>query len=187
MSSAIAIRGFWSFDKSDYEPVSDGSREIQRSWIQKKNYLQGSASDWMPIIGAAFLGIHSECKIENWDGEAAFAINDEVIAIAHNIATTLFALLPKGTPPPDVIPEADGEICLSWSVDVTRMFSLSIGAHRNVNYAGQFGKSGGVHAWQPIDTSSQNALGESLEIIIKFIEKLYPTAADGSSARGNIK
>jgi len=105
--------------------------------------LPGSASDWFPTVDAAFRGIRSESKNADWDGQGAFAITDQVIAIAEKVVGALFALLPKGTPAPDVVPEADGEICISWSVDASRMFSLSIGEHEKVNFAGQFGREGG--------------------------------------------
>ncbi len=70
----------------------------------------------------------------------------------ETVVRALFALLPKSTPAPEVIPEADGEICLSWVVDSERQMSLSFGAHGKINFAGQFGKEGGIHGWQPIDT-----------------------------------
>ena len=143
MSSAIAIRDSRLSGYYDYEPVSYGSQVIRRKWAQERNYLQGSASDWFPTVDAAFRGIRSESKNADWDGQGAFAITDQVIAIAEKVVGALFALLPKGTPAPDVVPEADGEICISWSVDASRMFSLSIGEHEKVNFAGQFGREGG--------------------------------------------
>ena len=181
MSSAIPIRHSL-FGSHDYGLVSVGSQTIKRNWSEAKNYLKGSASDWLPTVDAVFRGIRSECKNANWDGQGAFAITDQVIGNAEKVVETLFALLPTGTPAPDVVPEADGEICISWLVEISRMFSLSIGAHGKVNFAGQFGKEGEVHAWQPIDSSSRRALEESLQDVARYVGKLYPPALSRRAA-----
>ena len=174
MSSAIALRLPRFFDY-DYDPISAGSNAISHKWSQESNYLQGSALDWVPTVSALFRSIRNECSTANWDGQGAFAIGDQVIDIAEKAVEVLFELLPMGTPAPDVVPESDGEISISWSVDSSRMFSLSIGEHAKVNFAGQFGREGGVHAWQSIDTSSQSALEESLQDVAKYVGKLHTT------------
>jgi len=173
MSTAIAISGFQFTETDGYEPVSDGSRAIRRQWAQERNYLRLSASDWIPAIEVALRRIRSECGKPNWDGQGASAVTGQAIGVAASIAEALFALLPKGTPAPDLIPEADGEICISWIADAATMFSLSVGAHGKINFAGQFGRSGGVHAWQPIDASSRIALQESLQDVARYVAKLY--------------
>lgn len=181
MSSAIPIRHSL-LGSHDYGLVSAGSQTIKRNWSEAKNYLKGSASDWLPTVDAAFRGIRGECKNADWDGQGAFAITDHVITIAEKLVWALFALLPKGTPAPDVVPEADGEICISWLVETSRMFSLSIGEHGKVNFAGQFGKEGEVHAWQPIDTSSRRALEESLQDVARYMGRLYPPTLNRRAA-----
>jgi hypothetical protein len=161
----------------DYEPVSHSSELLTRKWAQEKNYLKGSASDWFPTIDAAFQGIRDECQVADGDGHGTITISDQVVAIARTVIATLYTLLPKGTPVPDITPEADGEICISWSVGIDRLFSLSIGGHGKINFAGQFGKEGGIHGWQPVDTTSPSALDESLQDFAKYLRRLYrPTA-----------
>jgi hypothetical protein len=174
MSLAIAISDSRLSGYYDYEPVSHVSDELSRKWAQERNYLRGSASDWFPIIDAAFQSIRNECKNENWDGDAALPITEQVIAIAEKVVEALFTLLPKGTAAPDLIPEADGEICISWSVDAERLLSVSVGAHGKINFAGQFGKEGGIHGWQPIDATSPGTLDESLQEVARYLGRLYP-------------
>lgn len=176
MSSAIAIRGSRLAWDVDYEPVTDGSREIQRTWAQKRNYLQGSASDWLPILEAALRGMKNDCSNADWDGSGATPVSDQTIGLTAKIAETLFTILPRGTPAPDLIPEADGEICISWSVDAGRLFSLSVGTHGKINFAGQFGKEGGIHAWQAIDATNHSTLEESLQDSARYIGRLYAPA-----------
>ncbi len=173
MSSAIAIRGSGLAWDVDYQPVTDSSREIQRTWAQKRNYLQGSASDWLPLLEAAIRSIKDDCTIADWDGSGAIPVSIQTIGLTAKIVETLFTMLPRDTPAPDLIPEAEGEICISWSVDAGRLFSLSVGAHGKINFAGQLGKEGGIHAWQPIDATSRSTLEESLQDITRYVEKLY--------------
>ena len=174
MSLAIAVPGSrlaWDFD---YEPVSDGSKVISRRWAQERNYLKGSASDWLPTVDASFRTLRDECQKAGWDGPGSLAISDQVIAITEKVVRALFTLVPKGIPAPDVIPEADGEICLHWVVDTEQELSISIGAHGKINFAGQFGKEGGIHGWQPVDTTSPTALDGSLQEIAKYVARLFP-------------
>ena len=165
-------------------PVSRFSEVLSRKWAEERNYLKASASDSLPTIDAAFRGIRDECQTADWDGQGAIAITDQVIAIAEKVLEALFALVPKGTPPPDLIPEADGEICISWSVDTDHFLSLSVGAHGKINFAGLFGKEGGIHGWQPIDATSPSALDESLQEVAKYLGRLYPPTA---SERGFVE
>jgi hypothetical protein len=177
MSTAIAMQGLHLINNEDYEPVSEGSRTIQRTWERQRNYLSNSASDWLPTIEGALRGITNECCKADWDCEGAIPVTGRTIDLATRIVASLFNRLPKGTPMPDLIPETDGEICISWSIDATRMFSLSIGEHGKINFAGQFGHDGGIHAWQPIDATSRSALEESLGDVVQYISRLYaPTA-----------
>jgi hypothetical protein len=156
-----------------YEPVSQSSEELTRRWAEARDFLRGSASDWTPIVDAARRAIRSECSQENWDGEGALPVSDQVIAVAEKVVGALFELIPKGTPAPELVPEADGEICISWAVDAGKLFSMSVGSHGKINFAGQFGNEGGIHGWRPIDEESPSFLDESLLEIAKYVERLY--------------
>ncbi len=176
MILAIPIGGSNRLWDIDYEPVTDDSHEIQRTWAQKRNYLQGSASDWLPTTEAALHGIRNDCSKANWDGSGAKPISDQTISLTATITETLFTMLPRGTPAPDLIPESDGEICMSWLVDTDQLFALSVGAHGNINFAGQLGREGGIHAWQPIDATSRSTLEQSLQDVARYIGRLYAPA-----------
>jgi hypothetical protein len=57
MSTAIAVQGLHLINNEDYEPVSEGSRTIQRTWEKQRNYLSNSASDWLPTMEGALRSI----------------------------------------------------------------------------------------------------------------------------------
>lgn len=173
MSIAFAGRGLRLIGHEDYEPVSDGSQTIRRMWAQDGNYRRGSASDWSPIIEAALLGIRNECGRVGWDGGDAPPVSDRTIDVTAKVTECLFTMLRRGTPAPDLIPESDGEICISWSRDADWVFSVSVGAHGKINFAGQFGTEGAVHAWQPIDPRNHASLEESLQDVARYVGRLF--------------
>lgn len=177
MSNAIAARGLHLIGYEDYEPVSASSQAIRRMWAEDRNYRRVSASDWSPIIEAALLGIRNECGRVGWDGQEALPVSNRTIELAAKLTECLFALLPRGTPAPDLIPEHDGEICISWSIDADRMFSVSVGAHGKINFAGQFGTEGALHAWQPINPKNRASLEESLQDVVRYVGRLYTPPA----------
>lgn len=182
MSTAIALRPCY-FGNEDYAPVSESSRAIKNRWQEERNYLRSSATDWLPTIEGTLNSIRDECRDADWDSEGAFPVKERTIDLAAKIAVALFESLPTGIPAPDVIPEADGEICITWTVDPGRMFSLSVGEHGNMNYAGQFGRKGGVHAWQPIEAANSSVLEESVVDIVRYIQRLYKLPSGRSAAR----
>jgi hypothetical protein len=163
--------------QADYEPVSDGSKTLQRLWEEDRNYLRGSAADWSPIIGPALWAIKHECEHDDWDGEGARPVSDRTITLAARIAECLFELLPRDTPAPDLIAEPDGEICMTWGSVDERLFALSIGERGKINYAGQFGEEGARHGWQPIDATSRRTLEASLEEIAVYIGRVFKRPA----------
>jgi hypothetical protein len=177
IGSAVVVSPSRLSGDYDYEAISPGRQRVLNEWNRQKNYLRGSASDWLPTIRSALKAIHDHCGKPDWDGQGATAINDEVIGISQEVLITLFSLVQAGTPPPDIVPEADGEICLSWTEDDARTFSISIGERGKINFAGQFGHRGSIHGWKPIDTSSPNALESSLQEIAQYLENLYPPVA----------
>lgn len=177
MSIAYAGRGLHLIWQEDYEPVSNGGQAIRRMWTQDSNNRRGSASDWSPTIQAALLGIRNECVRAGWDGDGALPVSDRTIDIAAKLTECLFTMLRRGTPAPDLIPESDGEICISWSIDADREFSVSVGAHGKMNFAGQFGTEGALHAWQPIDPRNRASLEKSLQDVARYVDRIFTLPA----------
>ncbi|MEW5975842.1 MAG: hypothetical protein AB1898_08550 [Acidobacteriota bacterium] len=180
MSLVTSVPGSRPAWNPDYEPIAQATCEIQRTRAERENYLHGSASDWLPVFESALHGIKAECTRANWDGPDSIPVSEEAIRLTAQIGHALYNMMPTGTPVPDLIPEPDGEICISWSVSSYRSFSLSVGARRKINFAAQFGKEGAVHAWQPIDTSSTGSLRESLQDVVRYVGRIFARPAEGS-------
>jgi hypothetical protein len=164
-------------DEDRYQAVSTDSQLLSRRWADERNFLQRTASDWTPVTHAALNDIRRTCAVVNWDDEGARAITPRTVAIAELAVAALHRMTAKGTPAPDILPEADGEICLSWSRGDGAVFSVSVGEHGNANFAGQLGREGGRHGWKPIATTSRGALEESLREIAEHVERLFRPAA----------
>jgi hypothetical protein len=178
MSNAFAAIRFPLSAFGEYDSASTPTRANVATLNQARNFLAASATDWRPSVIGVLRDIGMECGAPNWDGEGATAISSDVVRVAGRTLDVLFDLLPKGTPMPDALPEADGEIDISWIVDATRMFSLSIGAGGKMNFAGQFGREGSVHAWQPVDASSREALEKSVQDVVRYVGRLFATTRE---------
>jgi hypothetical protein len=141
--------------------------------LLEQQALSYSAMDWLPTIAARLEEIRKECSMQNWDGEDAQAITAEVLSVVESIVRSFHITMPRNIPAPDLIPENDGEVCLSWDLADGRSFSISVGLHGKMNYAGQLGKKGVVHGWQPIDISDHRAFRETIQEVARQIVKLY--------------
>ena len=171
---ALPRAGALPFD-GDYEPVSS-DRTIQRLWQDQSKLQSWSATDWAPQTNAALLLIHRECGRPDWDEPGAAPVLVRTIRYAALLIDSLANIVPSGTPAPDVVPERDGEISLSWYGSDGRLFSVSVGPHGKLNYAGQFGEEGADHGWQPVRYDSRWALAASLDAIARNIGRLAVAA-----------
>jgi hypothetical protein len=79
--------------------------------------------------------ILEECSEPNWDGYGAEPVSPiSVIRAAH-----FCALLPKGIPQPDVVPETDGMATLEWNTKLGDL-SISFTDGEDIHFAGMYAK-----------------------------------------------
>jgi len=76
-----------------------------------------------------------ECSVDNWDGYGAKAISIE----SYRNAQLFVMTLPTTIPFPEISVDPDGEVSFEWYRGPRMVFSLSIGAHNEISYAGLFG------------------------------------------------
>jgi hypothetical protein len=159
---------------ADYQPASGA--DVERFWEEHRRSQSWSATDWTPLTNGALSIIQRECSIPDWDEAGSAAVLPRTIRYAAMLVECLAAIVPSGTPAPHIVPERDGEISLSWHEDDDHIFSMSVGPHGKVNYAGQFGTEGAEHGWQPIRYDSRWALATSLERIARNIGRVADAA-----------
>jgi hypothetical protein len=134
-------------------------------------------NDWTRTgVHGALAEIQLECTGANWDGEGAEPVSAETIALTMAVAAALSKLIPKGTPSPEVLPESDGEICLTWYADHEHVLSMSVGEHGNVNFAAQLGREGARHGWIPLGTTGDETFELSVQEIAGHIDRVYRAA-----------
>lgn len=78
-----------------------------------------------------------ECKIDDWDGYDAFAVQENTFYIAWAIIDAL----PLGYPLPSFGAEPDGHITLEWYHNPRWILSVSISPNRYLYYVALFGDS----------------------------------------------
>lgn len=149
--------------------ASDFGIETAERVARANSRVGVAAQDWEPQIAAAAAAIKADCSIADWDGEQAAPVSSEALALARRVATLFYCFVPRETPAPELIPEADGDVSLSWTRDRDRMFAVSIGNHNKLNYAGRLG--GGV---EPHDVAIYNPEDPSgLQQIAAYVARLF--------------
>jgi len=81
--------------------------------------------------------VASEAASPNWDGYGAQAVDPRTVQEAKR----LLDALPTTTPVPEVSADPDGEVAISWNLDSSWVFSVSVGPSGRLSYAGLFGTS----------------------------------------------
>jgi hypothetical protein len=173
MSTIVATSNFQFNRFRSYEPLSHEGRLAATSWKANGNYLRSSAIYWLPLVAAALEQIRSDCQRENWDGPDSTPVSDATIASALNFARAMYQLLPISIPPPDIVPDPDGDISVDWIINQRQLFSVSVSTRGTISFAGQFGREGGDHGWRRLDPSSPAALEESLRDVAEFVKRLF--------------
>jgi hypothetical protein len=147
----------------NYSLLIDGLLERANSQVGK------AAQNWEPQIAASVAAIAAECSVPNWDGDQASPVSLEALNLAACVAKFFYCYVPSETPAPELIPESDGEVSLSWTRDPNRMFSVSIGNHDKLNYAGRLG--GGV---EPHDVARIDLYDPStVQQMATYVTKLF--------------
>jgi hypothetical protein len=86
---------------------------------------------------SALYDIAAKAAASNWDGYGAAQVN----AFALFQASRLLRILPSTFGAPELSVDPDGEISFEWYLEPRRVFSLSVGPHGELSYAGLFGRS----------------------------------------------
>ena len=81
--------------------------------------------------------ILEDCGLSDWDAYQA----QPVLFESYENAKRFVRALPFSFPSPEVSAEPDGEITFEWYSTTTRVFSVSVGPHNELSYAGLFGAS----------------------------------------------
>ena len=109
---------------------------VTRALDDVQRHAAEAANDWRPVLFSAIDEIARECSLANWDGYSAVAISEPVRMRALDFALALRERLPRGTPAPELIPEPDGELSISWELAPDLVFSVSVGSSDRLHYSG---------------------------------------------------
>jgi hypothetical protein len=127
------------------------------------------ASNWSLSVSSAIEEIARGCAHANWDGYGAPPTKVEALENARTLAAGLFEVLPTGIPAPDVVPEIDGDVSLSWTRDRYRGLSISVSDHDRISFAGVLDKGVERHGIEVFDGSDRRVLQE----FGQYVARLY--------------
>ena len=124
----------------DSEVIRRQLDEMRRQWLLPATAPQGVAL-------AQLDEVVRDCNRPGWDGYGAKAIGP---ATYFKVRQFLQAL-PTQLPPPELVPEPDGEIAIEWDLGQQCIFSVSLGAAAKLNYAGLLGPGVERHGVEPFE------------------------------------
>ncbi len=142
---------------------------VQTALHEYQRGTKARASNWSQSVESEVAEIVADCSTENWDGYGALAVKPAALEWVLRLADALFALLPAGIPSPDVVPEVDGDVSLSWTRDRQSGLSISINDRGEMSFAGILRKGVERHGIEAFDGVDRSVLQE----IARYIARLY--------------
>jgi hypothetical protein len=120
--------------------VGREAQEIKRQEIKiEKAMLEPPGSGGK--LRAAIIALASafyECNSQDWDGHGAAPASFESVRYAILLLKEVVSVAREI---PDVSIHPDGEVALEWYRDPRRVFSVSVGLHGELTYAGTYSGS----------------------------------------------
>lgn len=168
MSSIAIPLGIDTLSESTHA-ASDTGRMVREEIARIRCASAARASNWALSIGNDLEEIALECGEANWDGHGARPITANALKRAKTLASVLFILVPSGIPAPDVVPERDGDVALSWTRDRHRHLSVSISEDGVVNFAGILSRGVERHGSETFDGSDPSVLQD----IARYVGRLH--------------
>jgi hypothetical protein len=154
---------------SPWTPAVGEDQKALANLFHRAKEDQKNVQDWNSYIELGIAEISAECSVDDWDGQGAAAVLQSTLDISRNVANLLHESIPLGLPPPDVIPEADGEVALSWTRTPDRAFSISVGNHGYLNYAGTLAKGVAIHDVARFSAGDKTTIQQ----LAAFLKQLY--------------
>lgn len=170
MSNAIALDPDTYYNQ--WTPA-DGADDKKLAKLFLDDVIENNkrrVDDWSARVDSALSEIRAECSVDGWDGEDGAAITEATRELSRKVVTLLHAATPAGTPPPELVPESDGELALSWTRTPDLVFSVSIGAHGFLNYAGTLSEGVEAHDVARFISGDKTAI-EKLAALLKQLYK----------------
>jgi len=107
-----------------------------------QSHARASASDLISATRSMLRGVAEECAAPDWDGAGANAVSMTTVQNVERLIGDLHAFLPSSVPLPDIVPENDGDLSLTWQAASDQLFSISVAASGAVAFASRL--AGGV-------------------------------------------
>lgn len=133
----------WGAWDSSPQGVSDAANTLRNTITQFVRDFSVSAV-WNARYSAPhsqLIDLYRECRLANWDQGGAMPIT---IATLETAMTLLYSL-PTTVAVPDFLPEPSGRIGFEWFCETGHVYVLSVGADRQLEFAGLFGPGTEIH------------------------------------------
>lgn len=123
------------FAKQTIDRLSDSETQELMEFLNTliKNQTVNSRENYREIR-QALDNLRTECLHDNWDGYGAKALQSG----AYSAALRFLQQLPPTIPEPDLAVDPDGMVAFEWINGARKAFSISIGNHGELVYAGIF-------------------------------------------------
>ncbi|SRR6266851_5838160 len=139
MTAAISLSGSGSL-------LTEGTPGVGSDYQRIRYLLQATYQRWLDSVSLGkklqdtykqLYQVLEDCGRSDWDAYGA----NPILLESYENAKRFALALPFSFASPEVSAEPDGEITFEWYSNPRRVFSVSIGPHNELTYAGLFGAS----------------------------------------------
>lgn len=117
--------------------ISESADNVQRASNELRKSFARSITfgDRLTKMLEGLFEAGQKYSVENWDGYAAKAVNEQ----SYKNAIRFILSLPSDTHIPEIYVDPDGEIAFEWYEGRRQVFSISVGSRNELSYAGLYG------------------------------------------------
>jgi len=151
--------------------ASESGTKVRQALQKATADIRSVATSAQSLAVSSLARVLGECGRAGWDGYHAHAVS----TVTAQRAKDFLDALPTFLSAPEIVPEPDGDIAITWYFGPALQLSISVGPSGPLNFAGvigeQYGQKRVRHGSEPFEGV---VAGDLLEYVYELHERAEP-------------